>query len=157
MDPRVGVHERQDIAAGGARAGIARLGDVVRSHCDGQAAARPRDLGGRIRGTIVSDDDLDGFGPAGIGPPGAIDGIEKARQIRLLVAGRMTREYLGTPGTADAFQMPGLRSDRLPLVATASSTSLEIVAQFRIVTESPRALRTASATGLSWNPSGHQK
>ena len=44
------------------------------------------------------------------------------------------------------------------LVSFAESVRIFLtVAQFRIVAESPNARRTASATGLSMNPPGHEK
>ena len=72
----------------GARAAVPHATDDAPLHADCPAAARPRNLQGRVRGGIVGDDHLDHVSPATVAPARTIDRVEQAREIGLLVVGR---------------------------------------------------------------------
>ena len=87
MDDRIGIDERQQLAACDARSGVTRCSNDPLGLVDDLAAVLLCDLGGRVRGVVVGDHDLDGLRPTVEAFTGRLDRVEKSRQMFLLVVG----------------------------------------------------------------------
>lgn len=88
MNLRIGIDKCEDLASSHARSAISCRTDDALFDRDNETAAIGGNLSGCVGRAIVSDDDLDGIGTTAIPFACSIDGVEKTREVVLLIKGR---------------------------------------------------------------------